>query len=153
MKSKYTIPGLLATASRRAPVVVSGRAFSRLRQEASATERALLSNAARLGAIVVTPLLASQADKLTGANTQYSCLAHRLSPAQQHNLRAGHYTLGRIASQTREPDYKADKAVRKLGISRLQAALDRATAPAPTGYVRHLNGNGAGLPARAAYER
>jgi hypothetical protein len=148
---------LLAMASKLAPAFIAGRKLARILHDANATEKALIDDALRKGALIVTSMTGPQAQSVTGANTAYASLVRHLSPAQRHNVETGAYPLGRVARLARQPDYQADRVVRRYGQDRLLAALDRAAAPTPTGYERArgngANGNGAALPARAAFER
>ena len=90
---------------------------------------------------------------MAGANATYVTLARHLTPAQRFNVETGAYPLGRVARQATQRDYQADRVVRRYGPSRLQAAIDRDATPTPTAWARRHNGNGAHLPAGAAFER
>jgi hypothetical protein len=124
---------MLQIAPSGAPVHMTGRKFDRLVQTATPSKRALLADDLRAGRIVLNSLTTRQANAVARANHNYASIVRRLTAAEKHGVDHEHYRLCKFA-KVPATDELVDRVVARLGVARVFAALDRATAP--------TNGNG-----------
>src|SRR5215831_9018781 len=119
------------TSSDRPVRTITGRRLGRLLRQASARDRALLAHELEQGALHLLSPTRAQAAILTHASLGYIGTVSRLTTEERRQLARGQFSLSRAHHnhQRTVTDAAIDRIIARLGLERVMAALDRATAP------------------------